>query len=312
MPAMNTATYVPQRPCVRRIESIRGLDLHLRCWGDPALATPDRPPLLLLHGWMDVGASYQFLVDALADLEGPSRFVVAPDWRGFGLSAAPAADSYWFPDYLGDLDAIVDRLAPDGAIDLVGHSMGGNVAMLYAGARPQRVRRLVNLEGFGMPRTRPDQAPGRLAQWLDELKTPQRLRPYPSLQAVAQRLMANDPLLPADKAAWLAPHWARAAADGNGFELLADAAHKRVNPVLYQVDEVLETWARITAPLLWVEGEQTETGKWWGHRYSRAEFHQRLAAVKSPLRKLVLSPCGHMLHHVQPQALAVALADFLR
>ncbi len=189
--------------------------------------------------------------------------------------------------------------------------MGGNVAMLYAGARPQRVRRLVNLEGFGMPATRPTQAPQRLAQWLDELKAPQQLRPYASLDDVAARLMANDPLLPADKAAWLAPHWARPAA-GGGFELQADPVHKRVNPVLYQVDEVLETWKLITAPLLWAEGDQTDTDKWWGHRYSRAEFHQRLAVVPGPVRKLVLSPCGHMLHHVQPEALARALADFLR
>ena len=308
---MNTVTYVPQRASGSRIETIRGLALHLRCWGEPDLVTPDRPPLLLLHGWMDVGASFQFLVDALAALEGPSRFVVAPDWRGFGLSAAPAADSYWFPDYLGDLDAIVDRLAPAGAIDLLGHSMGGNVVMLYAGVRPQRVRRLVNLEGFGMPRTRPEQAPQRLAQWLDELKRPERLRPYPSLQAVAERLLANDPLLPADKAAWLAPHWARPAADGSGFELLADPAHKRVNPVLYQVDEVLESWKRISAPLLWVEGDQTATEKWWGHRYSRDEFHQRLAVVTTLARKVTLSPCGHMLHHVQPQSLARELAAFL-
>lgn len=302
--------YTPRRPSTTRFEPIRGLRYHLRCWGDESLVTPARPPLVMVHGWMDMGASFQFVVDALAAAEGFERFVVAPDWRGFGLTAAPAADSYWFPDYLGDLDAIVDRVAPEGSVDLLGHSMGGNVAMSYAGVRPQRVRRLVNLEGFGMPATRPVQAPQRLAQWLDELKSPQLLRPYPSLDAVAARLIANDPLLPPDKAAWLAPHWGRPAA-GGGFELQADPAHKRVNPILYQVDEVLETWKLITAPLLWVEGDQTDTGKWWGHRYSRAEFHQRLAVVPGPVRKLTLSPCGHMLHHVQPEALAKALADFL-
>ena len=305
------AVYTPRRPSTSRFEPIRGLRCHLRCWGDAGLVTPERPPLVMVHGWMDMGASFQFVVDALAAAEGFDRFVFAPDWRGFGLSQAPAADSYWFPDYLADLDAILDRLAPAGAVDLVGHSMGGNVAMHYAGVRPRRVRRLVNLEGFGMPATRPTQAPQRLAQWLDELKAPQQLRPYASLDDVAARLMANDPLLPADKAAWLAPHWARPAA-GGGFELQADPVHKRVNPVLYQVDEVLETWKLITAPLLWAEGDQTDTDKWWGHRYSRAEFHQRLAVVPGPVRKLVLSPCGHMLHHVQPEALARALADFLR
>ena len=310
-----SAPYAPRRPSTSRFESIRHLRLHLRCWGDAAQATAERPPLVLTHGWMDVGASFQFVVDALAAIEGESRFIVAPDWRGFGLSAAPIADSYWFPDYLGDLDALLDRIWPQGAVDLLGHSMGGNVVMMYAGVRPQRVRRLANLEGFGMPATKPPQAPLRLAQWLDELKTPARLRPYPDLAAVAARLLANDPLLTPDKAHWLAPHWARPAADdqaaGQGWELQADPAHKHVNPVLYQVPETLETWKRIAAPLLWMQGDQTDTAKWWGQRYSRAEFQQRLSVVPTPVRQLVLSPCGHMLHHDQPEALARELAAFV-
>ncbi|MBK7261726.1 MAG: alpha/beta fold hydrolase [Rubrivivax sp.] len=307
---MNTVSpYAPRRHCTSHFEPIRGLRCHVRQWGDASLVRPDRPPLVLTHGWMDMGASFQFVVDALAQADGFERWVLAPDWRGFGLSAAPVADSYWFPDYLGDLDAVLDRLWPEGALDLVGHSMGGNLVMVYAGLRPQRIRRLVNLEGFGMPATRPAQAPQRLVQWLDQLKTPERLRPYADLAAVAARLMANDPLLTADKAAWLAPHWARPAASG-GFELQADPAHKRINPVLYQVDEVLETWKHITAPLLWVDGDQTDTAKWWGHRYSRDEFHRRLGVVNR-VEKLTLSPCGHMLHHDQPAALAQALARFL-
>ena len=162
----------------------------------PALATPERPPLVLLHGWMDVGASFQFVVDALAAADGFERWVIAPDWRGFGLTAAPAADTYWFPDYLGDLDALLDRCSAPPAgrpIDLLGHSMGGNVVMSYAGVRAARMRRLVNLEGFGLPETQPHQAPRRLAQWLDELKTPAALRSYDSLQAVAERLLQEQP-----------------------------------------------------------------------------------------------------------------------
>jgi pimeloyl-ACP methyl ester carboxylesterase len=303
------AVYSPQRHADSRLEPIRGLNYHVNAWGDARLATPARPPLVLLHGWMDVGASYQFVVDALAGVEGFERWVLAPDWRGFGRSASPGVDSYWFPDYLGDLDALLDRLCPDTAVDLIGHSMGGNVAMMFAGVRPQRVRRLVNLEGFGMPATQPAQAPDRLAQWLDELKTPARLKPYADAAELAARLIANDPLLTPDKAAWLAPHWGRPGADGR-WQLQADPAHKRINPVLYQVPEVLETWRRISAPLLWVEGDRSEPERWWGHRYSRAEFHQRLAHV-ARVDKRVLSPSGHMLHHDQPEALARELAAFL-
>jgi pimeloyl-ACP methyl ester carboxylesterase len=316
MPESSPATappYTEPRPATDRWVDVRGLRYHLRCWGNPAQATPERPPLVLMHGWMDVAASFQFMVDALHAIEGPGRTVVAADWRGFGLTDTPSADSYWFPDYLADLDALLDIVLAESPaanqVDLLGHSMGGNVVMSYAALRPQRIRRLVNLEGFGLPRTEAAQAPQRLLQWLDELKAPAQLRDYDSVQAVAERLMKNNPLLPADKAAWLAPHWARPGPDGR-WQILGDPAHKRVNPVLYQVDEVLATWRLIQAPVLWVEGDQTDVGKWWGKRYPRAEFETRLAVVPY-VRRAMLSPCGHMLHHDQPEALARTLVEHL-
>src|SRR5205814_7904790 len=130
---------------------IRNLKYHVLLWGEPG---PGKVPLVMVHGWMDVAASYQFVVDAFAH----DRYVIAPDWRGYGLTQSAAADNYWFPDYLADLDFLIDHYSPDAPVDLVGHSMGGNVAMLYAGSRPARIRRVVNLEGFGMGMTQPSQA----------------------------------------------------------------------------------------------------------------------------------------------------------
>jgi pimeloyl-ACP methyl ester carboxylesterase len=305
--------YQPRRTARSSFLPIRGLNYHVHQWGDASLVTPERPPLVMVHGWMDVGASFQFAVDALAAHEGFDRWVIAPDWRGFGLTDSSGADSYWFADYVGDLDALLDALVPEGAIDLVGHSMGGNVVMAYAGVRPQRIRRLVNLEGFGLPAGQPHQAPKRLQQWLDELKTPQALRSYDSLDGVAERLQKNNPLLPADKAAWLAPHWARrhdGAGEDGQWHILGDPAHKRANPVLYRAEEHIEMWRRITAPVLWAEGDRTDMAKWWGDRYPRAEFEARLAVVPQ-LQRALLSPCGHMLHHDQPEALAGHIARFL-
>lgn len=285
--------------------TVRGLRCHVLQWGEPAAGTT---PLVMAHGWMDVAASFQFVVDAFAH----ERPVIAFDWRGFGRSDAGGGDGYWFPDYLADLDALL--AAPelglaDAPVDLLGHSMGGNVVMLYAGVRPQRVRRLVNLEGFGMPKAPAELAPKRYAQWLDELREPVRLKPYDSLDAVAARLRETNPLLPPDKAAWLATQWAAPTGDGR-WALLADPAHKRINPVLYRVDEVLACWQRIVAPLLWVEGDRTDVAKWWGHRYPRQEFDERLAVVPS-VERCRLSPAGHMLHHDQPEALAARLERFL-
>ncbi len=142
---------------------IRGLRYHIRHWG-----SSDAPLLVMLHGWMDMSASFQFMIDCLRK----EWHVIAPDWRGFGLTADSGTDTYWFPDYLADLDAILEHYSSIEPVNLLGHSMGGNVACLYAGVRPDRIKSLVNLEGFGMPLTRPEQAPARYATWLQELREP--------------------------------------------------------------------------------------------------------------------------------------------
>ena len=303
---MTVEPYIERRPSLSRFLTVRGLRYHVLQWGDESLVRPDRPPLVMVHGWMDVAASFQFVVDAFA----ADRLVLAPDWRGFGLTETqPGTDTYWYPDYLGDLEALLDQLAPGRAVDLAGHSMGGNVVMLYAGVRPQRIRKLVNLEGFGMPQTQPHQAPKRYARWLDELKEPARLRDYVNLDEVAERLRKTNPLLPAQRAAWLAGHWSRRRDDGR-WEILGDPAHKRINPALYQKAEVLECWKRIEAPVMWVEGDRTDMTKWWGNRYPREDFESRLAVIAS-LERHVLSPAGHMLHHDQPERLAAHIESFL-
>ncbi len=298
--------YQARRPSRSEFIPIRHLDYHVRVWGEPS---PDRPPLVLVHGWMDVAASWQFMVDAM----GEDRHIIAPDWRGFGLTRGPATDNYWFPDYLADLDALLDHYAVDQPIDLVGHSMGGNVVMVYAGVRPQRIRRLVNLEGFGMPATRPAQAPGRYAQWLDELKALRRgdmdLKAYDSLDGVARRLMKTNPRLTEDKARWLAGEWAQPDDQGQ-WRILGDPAHKVVNAQLYRLDEVQEVFARITAPLLSVTASDDSLGQWWKGRYTLEEYRQRLKVVPD-LREAHLDDAGHMLHHDQPQALARLIETFL-
>jgi pimeloyl-ACP methyl ester carboxylesterase len=303
------APYPVQYAARNSFHSIRGLRYHVLEWGPPT-----GRPLVMLHGWMDVAASFQFVVDALAKLEGQERRIIAPDLRGFGQTDAPQTDSYWFPDYLGDLDALLDRFAPDGAVDLLGHSMGGNVVMQYAGVRPERIHRLINLEGFGVPPGPADQAPQRLLQWLDELKVPQELRRYDSLQQVAQRLVKNNPRLPPDKAQWLAGHWSEAVTDEQGqtrWRILGDPAHRRVNPVLSREEELLALWRRISAPTLFVMAERTEAQGWWGGHMTLEHALGRLDAVPQ-LQRQHVAHAGHMLHHDQPEALAALLAAFLR
>ena len=300
--------YQALKPSRSEFVRIRQLNCHLRSWGEP---TTTQAPLVLVHGWMDVSASWQFVVDALAT----DRWILAPDWRGFGLTKAegPPPDSYWFPDYLADLDALLDEVVGEQPIDLVGHSMGGNVAMIYAGVRPQRIRRLVNLEGFGMPETRPSQAPGRYAQWLDEIKALRRgekdLKSYSSPEGVARRLMKTNTRLPQDKADWLARHWA-APNDQGEWDILGDAAHKVISAQLFRVDEALELYRRITAPVLSVTASDDSLSIWWKGKFTLAQFHERLQAVPD-LRSALVKDAGHMMHHDQPAELAGLIEDFL-
>jgi pimeloyl-ACP methyl ester carboxylesterase len=285
------------RPARSRFLPVRGLRYHLREWG-----TPGAPMLVLLHGWMDVSASFQFVVDALAR----DWHVVAPDWRGYGLTDKGPGDCYWFADYLADLDAILDAVGADAAVNLIGHSMGGNIALLYGGARPARVRALVNLEGFGLKDSDPALAPARYARWLDELKAPPTARRYATVEEVAQRLRRNNPRLDAHRAAFLAGHWSRRTASGH-YEIAGDPAHKIVNPVLYRWAEVAACWRAIDCPVLWVEATDTDAHRWAG---DSDEIARRVAVLRN-VQVARVTDAGHMLHHDQPQAVARLIEDFI-
>lgn len=303
--------YQPRRLSRSEFVPVRTLNYHVRLWGQPS---PAQAPLVLLHGWMDVSASWQFVIDAMAQ----DRFVIAPDWRGFGLTPGGGADNYWLPDYLADLDWLLDHyVGEQQRIDLVGHSMGGNVAMHYGGVRPARVRRLVNLEGFGMPAFRPDEAPGRYARWIDELKRlhrgEMRLSSYPGPEGVARRLMKTNPRLDEHKAQWLAHQWARETEDAQGeprWEILGDPAHKIVNAHLFRVEEMLALYAAITAPVLAVEASDDSLSGWWGKRYGLEEYHARLQSVPQ-VRIARVADAGHMLHHDQPARVAALIEEFI-
>lgn len=289
--------YVPKKTSRSTFVRIRDVDYHLREWGDA-----EAPLIVMLHGWMDVSASFQFLVDALAG----DWHVVAPDWRGYGLTSWSSAGCYWLPDYLGDLDAILERLSPDDPATVVAHSLGGNMALMYSGARPERVARLVNLEGLGMAGDAPTKAPSRLAKFLSELREPPTLSAYPSREAVAARLKKTNPRLPDDRARFLAEHWSAPADDGS-FRILGDPAHKVVNPYLYRAEEVVACWAAITAPVLWIMARDSDYAKRMDALPGYADRIARIANVE----RLWLDEAGHMMHHDQPERLAVAIERFL-
>jgi pimeloyl-ACP methyl ester carboxylesterase len=204
---------------VKRLR-IRGVDYSINEWGDSA-----DPLFIYLHGWGDTASTFQFVVDELKQ----DWFVVAPDWRGFGGSAS-SASAYWFPDYLADLDHLLRHYSPDGAVKIVGHSMGGNVAGIYAGAFPERVSMFANIEGFGLPDAQPEDAPARYRTWIEQEDAGPEFLDYANFNALAQRLQRRNPGMTLAQAEYVAREWAEENGAGR-VALRADPAHKLPNPV---------------------------------------------------------------------------------
>jgi pimeloyl-ACP methyl ester carboxylesterase len=273
--------------------------MHLTRWGpepsDSAL------PVFLLHGWLDSGATFQFMVDAMQR----DRPLVALDWRGFGRSEWPQ-QGYWFPDYVGDLDAVLDRLSPSAPACLVGHSMGGNIACSYAGIRPERVRCVVNLEGFGLPRTAPGQAPARMRKWLDQLKGLAERKDYASFEELAGIIRFRYPRFSVAQAAFVAAAWGKL--DAGGRVLLAgDPRHHWVNPILYKREDAEACWRELRAPLLMLVGEASDHLAKLGADGTTAAFR----AIFPHIEIARIAGAGHMLHIEKPDLVAPLVEAFL-
>jgi pimeloyl-ACP methyl ester carboxylesterase len=292
--------YEPLRPPRHEELSVRGLRHRVTWWGDRS-----QTPVVLLHGFQDCGATWQFLADCLP----PRWSLAAPDWRGFGHSEW-APGGYWFPDYFADLEALLDALVPGAPARVIGHSMGANVAQIYAGVRPQRLAWLVNLEGFGLAGADPQDAPARYARWLDELRQPLRDGRYRSVAQLAGILRSRNPRLTPERAGFIAAAWTRPVSSDPGstdVELLFDPRHRLVNPVLYRREEAEACWARVEAPMLLVRGE-THGGRSGAMRTAAEEMRTHIG----DLEIVTVPGAGHMVHHEEPEILAGHIVEFDR
>jgi pimeloyl-ACP methyl ester carboxylesterase len=273
--------------------------MHLTRWGpEPSDSVS---PLFLLHGWLDTGETFQFMVDAFRR----NWPVVALDWRGFGRSEWPQ-QGYWFPDYLGDLDAMLDQLSPAAPARIVGHSMGGNIACSYAGIRPDRVRCVVNLEGFGLARTSPAQAPARMRKWLDQLKMQAELKEYASFEELAGIIRYRYPRFSAAQAEFVAASWGKLHAGGR-VRLAGDPRHTLVNPILYKREDTEACWRELRAPLLMLVGELSDFLAKLGVDGTTEAFR----TLFPHMQIAVVAGAGHMLHIEKPDLVAPLVESFL-
>lgn len=287
--------YSPNVSCRSRFHDIRGIRYHVSEWGDR-----DRPLLVLLHGWGDCGNSFQFLVDELRR----DWFVVAPDWRGFGRTVDPSAN-FWFPNYLNDLDLLLQIYQPDSPVAMLGHSMGGNAASLYAGVMPERVAALVNVEGFGLPESKAEDAPAAYRRWIERSRNMPVYSEYEEFEQLARKIRLRSPNMTPDKALFVAKLWAERHEDGV-VRIRANPAHKLPGATQYRRAEAMACWSRIEAPVLKVLGADTiytDAATDWlepkapAGRYAKA-------------RVQVIERAGHMLHFEQPALLASAAEAF--
>lgn len=289
--------YRPQLTPRSRTLAVRGLAYHVREWGPE-----DGPVLVLLHGRRDTSASFQFVVDAL---RGTWR-VVAPDWRGHGRSGWTPG-SYWQAEFMADLDALLDAVSLGRAVPLVGHSMGGNIASIYAGAQPQRVERLVMLDAMGelLHRT-PVKVDEVLRLVLDARGPAPAERVYAHLSDLADRLRQRNRRLSAARAGFLAAAMARTLPGGR-FGWPFDPTFRRSLPTLHTVEEWGAVWRGIAAPVLCVMSSD--------HRpnapMSDPDEMARRASYFRNLTRMTIPETGHNVHHDAPEAVAGAIEDFI-
>jgi pimeloyl-ACP methyl ester carboxylesterase len=289
--------YRPVRQ-VRTLKTvIRGMEYAVHTWGNP-----DAKPVFLLHGLLDTGMSFQFVADVLPD----DWYLVAPDWRGFG-DTAWSKQGYWFPDYLADLDVLLDIFDENNKIRLVGHSMGGNIACLYSGIHPDRVSHLVSLDVIGLPDSHAQDAPERYRKWLHQIKHAPSFSHYQDLHQLVLHINKLAPGIGEDRARFIAETWSKASEEG-GYSIKADPAHKRVNPILYRREEARSCWRNISAKTMLVFGGNSRFYRNYSNEGYQNDFHDCVV----DLQEEIIPDASHMLQLQQPDKLAELLHTFLK
>jgi pimeloyl-ACP methyl ester carboxylesterase len=276
-----------------------GLPIHCLEWGDP-----DGEPLVLVHGYLDLAQSWRAFVAALEKMQKRTPWIIAPDCRGHGDSGWIGAGGYYhFPDYVYDLDCVI-RAFGAASFKLVGHSMGGTISLLYAGAFPQRLTKLVLIEGIGPMGMSFSDAPPRMEKWITEVRERGRhhFRQYTSVEAGAAQLRQTNPRLSETHALKLA----RAAMKQNDrgkWLWKFDPLHRTAAPQPFYTAQALEFLRRIACPVLIVDGQLSRQSQ-------RIDKQERYDAIAKHQR-VTIEGAGHMVHQDQPVELARVVATFL-
>jgi len=269
------------------------LRLHYVTWGQET-----NPPLLLIHGNRDHARTWDHVAVRLAD----DYCIYAPDLRGHGDSAWAVGGQYSLPEFVLDIAMLADGLDRY-PLTIIGHSLGGAVALEYAGVFPQRVRKVVAIEGLGPRIGEPSPGSRRMRQWIAHMhefdkRTPRR---YASIEDAVKRMREENPHLTAEMAHHLTLHGMRENDDGT-LSWKFDNYVRLHSPYEFNIAEAREIWNQIRCPVLLIRGSESwatdpeEDGK-------ASAFHD--------YRTELVGDAGHWVHHDQLDAFLRILADFL-
>jgi pimeloyl-ACP methyl ester carboxylesterase len=289
-----TASAVDDFEPVSRTYVSQGLKLHYLDWGNEGA-----PILLLLHGNRDHARSWDWTARALRH----DWRVIAPDLRGHGDSQWSADGAYISSYHVLDLVDLIDTLGPE-PLTIVGHSFGGNVVTRYAASYPQRVRKLVLVDGLGpTPSVLVNwakQGPAqRTRDWIDQRRDTRAPKRFPTIEAAAARMAAANPHLSEAQVRHLAVHGVRHHADGYGW---------KYDPLVsaFAPEDFAATgsavWREVACPTLIFYGVESWT--------ENPEADGRVANFRDH-RLLVFEKAGHWVHHDQLDDFVAALRDFL-
>ena len=278
----------PRRERVR----LGGLSHTLYHWDQSSDTT-----ILFLHGFLDVGLGWSFVVESIADR---GWNCVALEWRGHGESEHIGAGGYYhFIDYVRDLEDCVRHLNSD-RLFVVGHSMGAMALTLWLGSTEQSVAGTILVEALGPIPLGDDDGVARIQTWLKQLNQISASRSFSSIERVSDRLRRVYPTVSSQRVERIA-RWATQR-DAQGYTWRYDPLHKTTSPLPISESQAISLWKRVPEPLLWIGGASSP---WRGARLDW------WLGLRPNLKQEHLPTAGHMLQYESPIELGKRIALFV-
>jgi pimeloyl-ACP methyl ester carboxylesterase len=260
------------------------LRLHYVDWGNESA-----PPLLLIHGNKDHARSWDWVARSLRD----EYHVIAPDLRGHGDSAWAIGGHYMLNEFVLDIAQLIETLGLH-PVTIVSHSLGGAVALQYAAVYPERVHKLVAIEGLGPPpemlKKHLGSPPWKLIKnWIEQVRglSGRQPRRYPDIDAAARRMQEENSFLSPEQARHLTVHGMARNEDGT-FSWKFDNYTRAFFPQSFDPSQRKGMWERISCPTLLIRGSES-----WAsdpEQDGRADAFQQAELVN-------IEGAGHWVHH---------------